>query len=29
MPAPIAEKEADIMKAAQQMLLDWEAGKPK
>ena len=23
-----AEKEAPIMKAAQQMLLDWEAGKP-
>ncbi len=25
----IAEKEAPIMKATQQMLLDWEAGKPK
>ncbi|MDR0793701.1 MAG: arginine--tRNA ligase, partial [Chitinophagaceae bacterium] len=25
----IAEKEAPIMKAAQQMLLDWEAGKPE
>jgi arginyl-tRNA synthetase len=24
-----AEKEAPIMKAAQQMLVDWEAGKPK
>ena len=24
----IAEKEAPIMKAAQQMLIDWEAGKP-
>lgn len=29
MPEAIAEKEADIMKAAQQMLLDWEAGKPE
>lgn len=27
MPKDIAEKEADIMKGAQQMLLDWEAGK--
>ena len=25
----IAEKEAPIMKAAQQMLIDWEAGKPE
>ncbi|MEP6845352.1 MAG: arginine--tRNA ligase [Panacibacter sp.] len=25
----IAEKEAPIMKAAQQMLVDWEAGKPE
>ncbi len=24
-----AEKEAPIMKAAQQMLVDWEAGKPE
>lgn len=24
-----AEKEAPIMKATQQMLLDWEAGKPE
>jgi arginyl-tRNA synthetase len=23
-----AEKEAPVMKAAQQMLVDWEAGKP-
>jgi len=29
MPQAIAEKEADIMKGAQQMLLDWEAGKPE
>lgn len=29
MPVAIAEKEADIMKGAQQMLLDWEAGKPE
>lgn len=29
MPKEIAEKEADIMKGAQQMLLDWEAGKPE
>lgn len=28
MPKEIAEKEADIMKGAQQMLLDWEAGEP-
>ncbi|HWB24840.1 MAG TPA: arginine--tRNA ligase [Chitinophagaceae bacterium] len=28
MPKEIAEKEAAIMKGAQQMLLDWEAGKP-
>ena len=28
MPKEEAEKEAPIMKAAQQMLLDWEAGKP-
>ncbi len=28
-PEEIAEKEAPIMKAAQQMLLDWEAGKPE
>jgi arginyl-tRNA synthetase len=28
MPKEIAEKEAPIMKATQQMLLDWEAGKP-
>lgn len=27
MPKEIAEKEADIMKGAQQMLLDWEAGE--
>ena len=27
-PEELAEKEAPIMKAAQQMLLDWEAGKP-
>ncbi len=25
----VAEKEAPIMKAAQQMLIDWEAGKPE
>src|ERR1700754_1658909 len=25
----VAEKEAPIMKAAQQMLFDWEAGKPE
>lgn len=29
MPKEIAEKEAEIMKGAQQMLLDWEAGKPE
>jgi len=29
MPKEIAEKEAEIMKAAQQMLLDWEADKPE
>jgi arginyl-tRNA synthetase len=29
MPKDIAEKEAPIMKAAQQMLIDWEAGKPE
>lgn len=29
MPKEIAEKEADIMKGAQQMLLDWEEGKPE
>ena len=28
MPQEQAEKEAPIMKAAQQMLVDWEAGKP-
>lgn len=28
MPEKEAEKEAPIMKAAQQMLVDWEAGKP-
>ena len=28
MDAATAEKEAPIMKAAQQMLVDWEAGKP-
>ena len=28
-PEELAEKEAPIMKAAQQMLLDWEAGKPE
>ncbi|HTJ14829.1 MAG TPA: arginine--tRNA ligase [Dinghuibacter sp.] len=28
-PAADAEKEAPIMKAAQQMLVDWEAGKPE
>jgi arginyl-tRNA synthetase len=28
MPKEEAEKEAPIMKAAQQMLVDWEAGKP-
>src|SRR6185436_13027615 len=28
MPKDVAEKEAPIMKATQQMLLDWEAGKP-
>ena len=28
-PEEIAEKEAPIMKAAQQMLLDWETGKPE
>lgn len=29
MPKEEAEKEAPIMKATQQMLLDWEAGKPE
>lgn len=29
MPGETAEKEAPIMKATQQMLLDWEAGKPE
>lgn len=29
MPKEQAEKEAPIMKAAQQMLVDWEAGKPE
>ncbi|HRQ52519.1 MAG TPA: arginine--tRNA ligase, partial [Agriterribacter sp.] len=29
MPEAEAEKEAPIMKAAQQMLVDWEAGKPE
>ena len=29
MPKEEAEKEAPIMKAAQQMLVDWEAGKPE
>lgn len=29
MPQELAEKEAPIMKATQQMLLDWEAGKPE
>ncbi len=29
MPKDDAEKEAPIMKAAQQMLVDWEAGKPE
>lgn len=29
MPREEAEKEAPIMKATQQMLLDWEAGKPE
>lgn len=29
MPETLAEKEAPIMKAAQQMLVDWEAGKPE
>jgi arginyl-tRNA synthetase len=29
MDAGTAEKEAPIMKAAQQMLVDWEAGKPE
>ncbi len=29
MPEKEAEKEAPIMKEAQQMLLDWEAGKPE
>jgi arginyl-tRNA synthetase len=28
-PEELAEKEAPIMKAAQQMLLDWEEGKPE
>ena len=28
MPKELAEKEAPIMKATQQLLLDWEAGKP-
>jgi arginyl-tRNA synthetase len=28
MQKEVAEKEAPIMKAAQQMLIDWEAGKP-
>jgi arginyl-tRNA synthetase len=28
MPKEVAEKEAAIMKEAQRMLLDWEAGKP-
>ncbi len=29
MTEEVAEKEAPIMKAAQQMLIDWEAGKPE
>lgn len=29
MPSEQAEKEASIMKATQQMLIDWEAGKPE
>lgn len=29
MTKEVAEKEAPIMKAAQQMLVDWEAGKPE
>ncbi len=29
MPREIAEKEAAIMKGAQEMLLEWEAGKPE
>ncbi|MDI6424317.1 hypothetical protein FCL39_022920, partial [Enterobacter hormaechei] len=29
MTEELAEKEAPIMKATQQMLLDWEAGKPE
>ncbi|MBL7736743.1 MAG: arginine--tRNA ligase [Chitinophagaceae bacterium] len=29
MPEALAEKEAPIMKAAQQMLVDWEAGDPE